>query len=217
MKILNKTDLMFDLDGTIINSQSGIFASVRYALDKMGLPPMSDEQLRPFIGPPLQHSFEKFCGLDYDGSIRAIKKYREFYQTEGVHMYSVYEGLTDTLDALRAAGRRLYVATCKPEHFARLIINESGLRHRFCGIYGVPKDGYSVTKAQVIARVINDNGLSADSCAMIGDTAFDISGAKECGVFSVGVKYGFAAENELENAGAQLLLGSPRDIADAFC
>lgn len=217
MNLSDKTALLFDLDGTIINSQSGIFASVRYTLEKLKLPPMSDSQLRPFIGPPLQRSFSAFCGLGSDESIKAVKTYREYYETKGVHMFSVYDGLPQTLDRLNNAGFRLFVATCKPEYFAKKIISESGLTDRFIEVCGVPLNGYSMSKAEVIRKVAADNSLDLNDCVMIGDTAFDINGAKQCGISSLGVRYGFGADGELEAAGADMIVDTAKEIADIFC
>ena len=210
----SKSAILFDLDGTIINSQAGIFASVRYAADKLNLPQKSDTQLRAFIGPPLVSSFEKYYNLSDCDAQNAVKIYREFYSSKGVMMFHVYAGLEDTLKALKNAGKRMFVATCKPENFAKIIIENLGFSKYFNGVYGIFSSDMHTTKKQVITRVMQENSLSADECVMVGDTSFDIIGAHECNLSCIAVEYGFADENGL--TGAEKIVKSPSDIKSLF-
>ena len=210
----SKTAILFDLDGTIINSQAGIFALVRYAAEKLNLPQKSESELRAFIGPPLILSFAKYYNLSECDAENAVKIYREFYSCEGVYMFDVYNGLEDTLKALKNAGKRMFIATCKPEKFAKIIIEKIGFSKYFDGVYGILDGADHTTKKQVITRVMGENSLSAHECVMIGDTSFDIVGAHECNIPCIAVEYGFADENGL--SGAQAVVKSAGDIKSLF-
>ena len=111
--------IFFDLDGTLTDSADGIVNSVRYALEKQGIVPPAREQLLPFVGPPLLDSFHKYYGLDREQGMQAIEAYREYFTDRGWKENSVYEGIPEVLKQLKDAGAHLYIATSKPEPFAR--------------------------------------------------------------------------------------------------
>ena len=216
MNFKSKTAVLFDLDGTVINSQSGIFASIRYVEQKLGLPQKTDSELRYFIGPPILHSFEKYYNMSYEKAVKATQIYREYYGGYGVYMFSVYDGLIETLNSLKKMGKRLYICTCKPEKFAKLIIEKADAMELFNGIYGIDPNGHNTTKAQVLTRLLETEQLPPSDCVLIGDTKFDVIGAKECSVASVGVRYGFAGENELENEEPDAIVSTPKEILSLF-
>ena len=216
MNFKSKTAVLFDLDGTVINSKSGIFASIRYVEQKLGLPQKSDSELRYFIGPPILHSFEKYYNMSYEKAVKATEIYREYYADTGVYMFSVYDGLIDTLNSLKIMGKRLYICTCKPEKFAKLIIEKAGIDQLFDGIYGIELSGHDTTKAQVLNRLLESEQLSKNDCVLIGDTKFDVIGAKKCAVSSIGVRYGFASENELENEYPDAIVNTTAEILSLF-
>lgn len=204
---------LFDLDGTIIDSSPGIVASVNYALDQFGIKEPNQEKLLRFIGPPLTESFQKFYGFSEEDSIQAVYYYRENYEAGGMFQCSVYEGLEDTLKALKEAGKKILVATSKPEVYARKILKHFGLDSYFDYIAGMELDGGRGTKAEVIAYGLETCGIKDKSkILMIGDREHDIFGAKAMGVDSMGVLYGFGSREEFEEAGATYIVKNPGEI-----
>lgn len=204
---------LFDLDGTIIDSSPGIVASVNYALEKFEIKEPDQEKLLRFIGPPLTESFQKYYGLSEEDSIQAVYYYRENYEAGGMLECSVYEGLEDCLKALKKAGKKVLVATSKPEVYARQILKHFGLDVYFDYIAGMELDGGRGTKAEVIAYGLETCKIKDKSkILMIGDREHDILGAKAMGVDSMGVLYGFGSLEEFEKAGATMIVKTPRDI-----
>lgn len=203
-----KKYLLFDLDGTLTNTGEGIMKSAQYALDAFGIHGEPEEKLRRFVGPPLHESFMGFYGLSPEEAVRAVEKYRERYREKGVFESPLYEGIDALLQSLRDAGAVLCVATSKPQVFAEQILNLRGVRDFFTVVVGANLDGTRTDKAEVITEVLRQLGASPEEALMIGDRRQDIAGARACGVESVGVEYGFAEENELQNAGADYVVPS---------
>ena len=187
----------FDLDGTIIDSSPGITNSVMYALEKFGIEETEREKLYKFIGPPLTDSFARFYGFDDEKSGKAV-----------------YPGFEKSLKALKAAGKRLFVATSKPEVYARRIIEHFDLDQYFEYVAGMELDGGRGSKAEVIGYLIDTCRMQDKKrILMIGDREHDVLGAKQEGLDCMGVLYGFGNREELEKAGAVYVAGTPEDIA----
>lgn len=208
----NKKVIIFDLDGTLIDSSEGIFASTRYALEKTKLPPMADVQLRAFIGPPLVQSFMKYCGLGEQDALKAVAIYREHYAEKGVKMYKPYDGIVDLLHSLKNSGKRLFVATGKPERFAKQIVNEA-FPDCFEQVFGLIDEGMKSGKVEMISRVLEVvKPLEKDDCVMIGDTGYDILGARALAMSSIGAAYGFPESRHSFNL-ADAVAKTPSDFA----
>ena len=204
----------FDLDGTIIDSSPGITNSVMYALKKFGIEETDREKLCKFIGPPLTDSFARFYGFNEKKSWLGVEYYREYYQDTGIFECSVYNGLEESLKALKAAGKRLFVATSKPEVYARKIIEHFGLEEYFEYVAGMELDGRRGSKAEVIEYLIDTCHVTEKQrVLMIGDREHDVLGAKKEGLDCMGVLYGFGNREELEKAGAVCIAETPEDIA----
>lgn len=209
------TTILFDLDGTITDSGEGIINSVSYALEKMNLPVPDKEQLYSFIGPPLNDSFRKLYQLDGSAIDQAVNYYRENYQNKGMYENHVYEGITALLDDLKTAGCQLYIATSKPEVYAKQILAHFDLDTYFDGIYGASLDGNRSKKGDVIRYALSSAKVtSLEKTLMIGDRSHDIIGAKENQLASVGVLYGFGDQDELTTAGADYLAATPKEIVN---
>ena len=195
--------LLFDLDGTLINTKEGIVKSVYYALDFLGVTEDEPEKLERFIGPPLESSFRDFYQLNETGVRRAVEKYRERYKKKGQYECEPYPGIPALLRKLKECGKTLFVATSKPGVFAEEILRHHQLLQYFDGISAATLDG-TVSEKPDIIRAVLKRLPEADlrDVVMIGDRRFDILGAKECGIKSVGVRYGFPEPGELEKAGA---------------
>lgn len=205
--------ILFDLDGTLTNSELGITTCVQHALKKFGLEVEDRCVLRPFIGPPLGESFQVYYGLSKEESEQAIAYYRERFSVKGLYENEVYEGVEKTLQALKDSGKKLIVATSKPEKFTTIIMEHFDLLKYFDFIAGATMDGSRGEKADVIRYALEKCRIEDKSeVIMIGDRKFDILGAKENGLASIGVLYGFGDRAELTEAGADYIVESAEEI-----
>ena len=206
-----KSVYLFDLDGTLTDSREGITKSVRYALNRMGLDSELKE-LEKFIGPPLKFSFCEFFGMTDEESEKAIKLYRDRYKDTGIFENKLYENVIPVLKELKSRGKKVCMATCKPEVFARRISDHFGITPYFDEICGTTLDGTKTTKAQVIEEVLERIGEKPENAVMIGDREHDVEGAKHFSMPCVGVTFGFAEEGELEKAGADYIIDSLTEL-----
>ncbi|MTD38436.1 HAD hydrolase-like protein [Erwinia sp. CPCC 100877] len=205
--------ILFDLDGTITNSGTGIINSVRYALEKMSLEVPDDTELASFIGPPLSESFQKNFELSETASNQAIAYYREYYREKGIYENHLYEGIDALLINLKQADAQLYIATSKPEIFAKQILNYFHLDQYFTGIYGATLDSQRSKKGDVIRYALEEGAIhDLQQTVMIGDRQHDILGAKENNLASIGVLYGFGERSELALAQADYIVAAPAEI-----
>ncbi|MEY8574358.1 HAD hydrolase-like protein [Oscillospiraceae bacterium 21-37] len=211
-----KKYFLFDLDGTITDTGEGIMKSAQYALTAFGFPQQTEAQLRRFVGPPLQGSFETFYGLSPVDAARAVEKYRERYRDKGVFESPLYPGMVGFLERLRG-NAVLCLATSKPLVFARQILSLRGVEQYFTCLSGAELDGARTDKAEVIAyaRELLENPPK-DQMVMVGDRRQDVLGAKAQGVESVGVLYGYSDPGELWEAGATHLVSSVEEL-EALC
>lgn len=189
--------VLFDLDGTLTDSQEGILNSARYALEKMNKPIPETSVMRKFLGPPLMASFKEHCGMSEEEAQLATALYRERYVPAGWRENSVYPGIRTLLQELRRQGVRLYVATAKPEDISIRILNYFGLAQYFDVISGARGEKYP-TKDAIIARALE--GVSYRRAVMVGDRSSDLRGAQKFGIDSIAVGYGYGSEDELRSA-----------------
>lgn len=195
-----KKAILFDLDGTLTDSGEGIINCAIYALERLGLPIPSREELRVVVGPPLQESFIKF-GVPADRTAEAIRIYRSRYIPIGKFENEPYPGIRELLEKLIADGHTLYVATSKPENTSVEILDHFDLSKYFTRICGASTDFSRNTKAEVIAYLLELNG-NTENAIMVGDTAFDVIGAKAHGIPTIGVSWGYGEVADMEAAGA---------------
>lgn len=212
--------LVFDLDGTLIDSSTGILGTLRHTFGVMGFDLLPEEQMRKFIGPPLEPAFMDFLGVDRDTAIRAVQVYRAEYRVTGILGVEVYDGIPEMLDALAGAGHNLHVATSKPEVFAMRILDNIGLAKYFTHICGAGLDGTRAKKAEVLEELFRRGGVTEPDAVtladwrMIGDRFYDVEGAAAFGMKSVGVTWGFGPIEEF--AGAEAAVQSPAALAALF-
>ncbi len=210
---MKKTYILFDLDGTLTDPMIGITKSVQYALRFYGIEESNLNTLCPFIGPPLKDSFMKYYHFPESQAEEAIKKYREYFSVTGIFENRVYDGIEELLKELKSCGKRLLVATSKPEEFAVQILEHFGLAQYFEHICGASIDEKRVKKGDVIAYAIEMEGIEDISLAvMVGDREHDIIGAKENGMDSIGVLFGYGSRKELEEAGAHFIGESVKEL-----
>ena len=205
-------NIMFDVDGTIFDTGEGVSASILYALEKMGKKPLPAETLRKFIGPPLIDGFMQFAGFSEEKANTAIAYYREFYTPKGVYMAKLYDGIESLFSDLYNAGKNLFVISSKPTVFVQKLFAKYNIDKYFKDIAEVRFDNCEISKADLIESVIKKYGLDISDTVMIGDRKFDIDGAKEIGVRSIGVTYGFGSRDELLRHGADFIADSAEEI-----
>lgn len=207
--------ILWDLDGTLTDSQPGIYNSIYHALDKLGYPHPDSKHMKKFIGPPLLESFDRYCGMDEETARKALEGYREYYNVKGYLENSVYPQVPEALEALKNAEKRLSVATSKPENFARRICDHFGLSKYFEFIGGASLDEVRNNKIQVIEYVLGELQVTDKSkVLMVGDRRHDAEGAEINGIDCMGVLYGYGDREELEDAGAKYIAATPLEAAN---
>ena len=202
--------IFFDLDGTITDSGEGIMNCATLALEYFGLPVPSREEMRVFVGPPLDQTFIRF-GVPADKTDEAIKVFRSRYTTVGKFENFPYPGVADMLQSLKEQGHRLFVATSKPEVMAIEVLRHFDLDGYFEQIAGATLDGSRSHKADVITYLL---GLTGDvgQTLMVGDTAFDVIGAAAHGISTIGVSWGYGTVEDMEKAGAVAIAHSMEEL-----
>lgn len=203
---------LFDLDGTLTDSGEGIINCAAVALRHFGLPVPSREEMRVFVGPPLHETFLKF-GVAPEQTEEAIRVYRERYIPIGKFENTPYPGIRELLANLKEAGHKLYVATSKPETTSIEILEHFDLAKYFDRICGASMDLSRYSKEAVIAYLLEQNGR-ANNMIMIGDTKFDVLGAKKHGIPMVGVAWGYGEVKDMEEAGAVKIVYTMQELQE---
>ena len=206
---MNKT-ILFDLDGTLTDSGEGIINCAILALEHFGLPIPSREEMRVFVGPPLHESFISH-GVPADQADEAIRIYRSRYIPIGKFENTPYPGIRELLEALKAAGHKLFVATSKPEKMSIEILEHFDLAKYFDQICGATMDTSRSSKEAVIEYLLHRNGR-ADNMIMVGDTKFDVLGAKLHGIPTIGVSWGYGKVEDLRDAGAVAIANTAEEL-----
>lgn len=205
--------ILFDLDGTLTDPGIGITNSVMYALKKFQIEVEDRTTLYKFIGPPLKASFEKYYGFSKEESELALQYYREYFKPKGLYENQVYKGVRELLTELKSRNKTLILATSKPEEFAIEILKHFDLYPYFDFVAGATMDSSRVKKVDVILYALQSYGVSdLSSAIMIGDREHDILGAKQVGLDSIGVLYGYGDYEELKGAGATYIAENTEDI-----
>ena len=207
--------VLFDLDGTLTDSGLGITKAVQYALGQMGYEVPQRESLFSFIGPPLHSSFQKYYGMDEPTSVEAVRQFRVYYnQMGGILENEVYAGVPELLAGLKAAGKRLCIATSKPDAAAKKVMHHFGLDEFVPEIVGGTDDPDRNTKGKVIAYVLREFGIDPATAIMVGDREHDIQGAAENGIPAIGITWGYGDREELEGAGAKIVFDTPEEVLE---
>jgi phosphoglycolate phosphatase len=204
---------LFDLDGTLIDSEHGITACVKHALARLDVPAPDDTALRDWIGPPLRHSFAPLLDHDSGRIEAAVAHYHERFNTHGWREHAIYPGVETLIERLLAAGHRLAVVTSKPHMHAAPIIAHLPFGDAFLRLYGPDPASAHSEKASMIASALADFAADPADTVMIGDRRFDIEGAVANNVRGIGVLWGFGSRTELEQAGATATVATPDALA----
>ncbi len=212
---MNKKYILFDLDGTLTDPEEGITKSLQHALSYIDIKVEDRSILKRHIGPPLADGLREFFDLDDNQIEEVIGYFREYFVDKGIFMNYKYEGIEELLDSLVKAGKTLIVATSKPEVLAERILKHFNLEQYFTDICGSNLDETRSKKGEVIAYALEENGIKEkDQVVMIGDRLHDILGAKENGIASIGVLYGFGSRDEHLEAGADEIAADLKELKD---
>ncbi len=210
---MNYKYILFDLDGTVMDSAEGITNSVAYALKRWNIEVASNTELQGFVGPPLHASFEKYFGFSPEQALEAVDEYRVYYRKQGIYEQYVYEGIPELLAELRARGKKIILATSKPEDFAKHILEHFGLIHYFDLVAGASMDSSRTKKSLVIEYALEQFGVTDTSeCIMVGDRDLDVIGARAHGIDCIGVLYGYGDLTEMEACEAKYIAPAVSDI-----
>jgi phosphoglycolate phosphatase len=205
--------LLFDLDGTLIDSRPGIIGSIRRALAANELPIPEPTELNWCIGPPLLETFKILLGADHADRFDAcVKSYREFYAADGIHDCQIYPGIVATLQQLLELGHTLHVATSKVSVFAQPMVEHLQLTRYFASVDGSELDGTRADKTALIAHILDRESIATADAIMIGDRQHDMHGACNNQVAAIGVRWGYGSEPELRSAGAHRIAAAPGDL-----
>ncbi|MBP3308981.1 MAG: HAD-IA family hydrolase [Clostridia bacterium] len=198
----------FDLDGTLSDPMRGLTSGFRYAFRKMKIDYGDEGVLKSFIGPPLRDEWMKRYSLTRERAEEAVAYFREYYSIYGWWDNDLYEGIPELLSALKAAGKRIVLATSKPDVHSRKILARFNLTPYFDFSEGASFDTSREKKSDVLSYALSRVGVSErelDGVIMVGDTKYDIDGAREVGVKSVGVLWGYGTRDDLLSHGADFL------------
>ena len=208
------TTVLFDLDGTLVDSGIGVTSSVEYALNKLGITPPPRQELFKFIGPPLVQSFSEFYGFDEEKTTIAIKYFREYYGKTGVLECTMYDGVLELMISLKNKGDHIGIASSKAENYAVQVVDNKGILPYLAFVAAASVDETTrYTKEAVLEYALTlctekDRG----KILMVGDRHFDINGAKRFGLDSVGVTFGYGSLEELAEAGATYIVDNMKEI-----
>lgn len=210
-----KKVILFDLDGTLTDSGEGIINCATLALEHFGLPVPNREEMGVFVGPPLDQTFIKF-GVPAEKTQEAIDVFRSRYLVVGKFENTPYPGILELLEALKQQGHRLFVATSKPETTAVEILHKFQLSEFFEEICGASFDASRVHKADVIAYLLEKIGNS-ENMLMVGDTEFDVLGAAEHNIPTIGVAWGYGKVADMKKAGAKAIAYTMEELLNYIC
>lgn len=209
-------NILFDLDGTLIDTGEGIMKCAAYALESIGIKVDDHRDLRFFVGPPLVHTYTTRYGLSMEKARMLVDKYRERYNPVGVYECELYPGVRECLMQLKHDGYRLFVASSKPEHMCRLLLDHFDLSGLFEDVAGSTPDGRIDTKSEVLTELFRRNtakdpGFNGRT-VLIGDTVFDMAGANDVGITGIGVSFGYGSTEEMTDMGAVFIANSMKEI-----
>lgn len=206
--------VVFDLDGTLFDAEEGIVSSVVKAMKEMGLEIPPGAQLRQVVGPPLRYSFHDLLNVPSERLDEAADRYAHIFRSEGMYRYSVYPGIRTMLRVLKENGIYVALASSKPRDLCEHILRHYGLRHFFDRVIGETDSHAKLGKPEMIRRALPEH---YERAAMVGDRLYDMEGAKAAGVDGVGAVYGCGSVEELQNAGATLLVSDADELRELLC
>ncbi len=208
--------VIFDFDGTVVDTGEGILKSLQYSFKEMGreVPDLND--LKKFIGPPIYYSYTTFYGVSEEEVGMYITKYRERYKVKGIYECELYEGMVELLDSLKAKGIKIGIASSKPQHLIYSVADYLKITDKFDAIVGVKiDDSNHSSKTQLILDAMSEMGATNKAkVLMVGDRMFDLDGAAGAGVDSCGAIWGYGSEEEFREHNATHIVYKTAEILD---
>ena len=205
-------NILFDLDGTLTDSKPGIVNSLRFALQYSGMD-TDNMNLDKFIGPPIMDTFVNTMGLNHQKAEEITKIYRENYSKTGIYENSLYEGIIEMLAYLKQNGHTVIIATAKPMPFTKIVLDHFNIFQYFSYISASEFEHAFETKQRIIENALEKCNINdLNTAVMIGDRKYDIIAAKNVGIASIGVLYGYGDYDELSEAGADYLVENIQDL-----
>jgi phosphoglycolate phosphatase len=209
--------VLFDLDGTLIDSSEGIIKSAQYALTHFGIEETDMQNLMSFIGPPLAYSFKKRYGFSEEKAREAVSVYRQRYNRIGIFECSLYPGVRECIEQLKEMGYLIGMASSKPEESCRRILEHFDLIDLFDDVVGATPDGRIDTKEEVLSEVMRRwHEIPRAEMCLIGDTIFDVEGANQKEIPCICISYGFGDVEEMLAAGALKICDSMSELPQAI-
>lgn len=203
--------ILFDLDGTLADTSAGILESLRYTIEKLGLPNIMEEEMLSFIGPPLSESFKKYYEMEENDVLTAISVFRDYYGSKGLYNVALYDGVEQMLKNFKKESYILGVATYKKEDLAIKVLKHLGIIKYFDIVHGADSEG-NLKKFEIIQRCIGELNANLDNCVYVGDTEGDAMAASLIGMSFVGVTWGFGYKKLHVSDGDIQLIDSPLGI-----
>lgn len=213
----DKKYILFDLDGTLTDPQEGITNSIKYALEFYKIHETDYEKLLKFIGPPLVESFKENYGFDDKKAFEAVIKYREYFLDKGMFENKIIENIDELLEKLYMDEKTNIIVTSKPESMAKDIARHFKIDKYFYDICGATLDEKLSKKIDILKMAVEKNAIDIKNAVMIGDREFDVLAAKHMNMNSIGVLFGFGSREELENAGADIIVESVDELYNVLC
>jgi phosphoglycolate phosphatase len=211
MPVRFRKTLLLDLDGTLLDPGPGIVGSFRHAMESVGAPVPEDQDLAWIIGPPLRVTLQTLLAKPADADA-ALQHYRDHYAAWGLYQAAPYPGIFEALQERRAAGVRLLLCTAKAAVIAAKVVEHFGFAPLLSAVYGPDLDGRFDDKGDLIARILDVEGLDPGEVCMVGDREHDVRAASRNGVPTVGVAWGYGGREELARAGAELIIEHPSEL-----
>lgn len=208
--------VLFDFDGTIADTSPGIKEGLTHVFKLYNLPCMTNEQMDRFIGPPLNDSFVKYCGVDEKTAKQMVLDFRAHYHTKAIDKFFIYPMLEDALKILKEKGLLVAIATSKPEIMAIHILKKAGIYKYFDIVQGATLDGKLIKKNDIIKHVLERNELKGKKPIMVGDTEFDIIGAHANSVPALWVNYGFGKKETAEKLQPEYMVETVGEMIEFF-
>ena len=207
--------ILFDLDGTVVDSGEGIIASAKYALTQLGIEDQDDDKLKQFVGPPLVATFQRVYQFTEERAVLAAKIFREYYDKQGKFQCALYEGMDKVLSRLHSENKTLIIATSKPTNFAKDIAEYLGIACYFDDIIGSNLDNTRSKKGEILSYIIEKYDIeNLQDAVMIGDTVHDKIGAEQVGMPFIGVSYGYGFQIGEADADGLRLAGKPAELME---
>ena len=207
--------VFFDFDGTIADTSEGIISALTQTLAHFGVKVDDSSFLRRFIGPPLGDAFCEHYGFSGEQAEKAVAYYRTLYGGGEMFKCRPYPGIYDCLAFLKGCGVTVCTATSKPELYTNKILAYHGMEYLFDHVYGADPENGRYKKRDVLEYALESSGLTNEKhrAVLIGDTKYDIIGAKEVGIDTVGVLYGFGTLADLVKYESDAIVRSAREIS----